>query len=109
MSAIRVARLPEVGQPLRIDKIDKPNPGPKEVLVKVVASSLVPNTPNIINGKGAGGPTTPPLAPLGFGLDASGIIEQVGEHVLNLKVGDRVYINPLLICDTCQDCRRGES
>jgi alcohol dehydrogenase len=42
-----------------------------------------------------------------FGLDASGTIEAVGLHVLNLKAGDRVYVNPHLTCGTCAYCRRG--
>lgn len=31
----------------------------------------------------------------------------MGDRVLNLKVGDRVYVNPHLTCETCHHCRRG--
>ncbi|KZF12591.1 hypothetical protein A2J03_17565 [Rhodococcus sp. EPR-157] len=50
-----------------------------------------------------------PDLPAAFGLDVSGVIEQVGEHVLNLEVGDHVYVDPHLTCDTCHQCRRGRS
>jgi alcohol dehydrogenase len=44
-----------------------------------------------------------------FGLDASGTIEALGSQVLNLKVGDRVYVNPHLTCGTCHQCRGGRN
>lgn len=78
--------------------------GPNDVLVKVAACGLVPNTSNVINGLY----DTYPLQqlPAIFGLDVSGTIEAVGEHVMNLKAGDRCYVNPHLSCGTCALCRR---
>lgn len=42
-------------------------------------------------------PLTGVQAPLTMGHEFSGIIEEVGENVNNIKVGDRVTINPLII------------
>lgn len=103
MPQINVARLTALGQPLKLDKLEKPSPGPKEVLVKVEACSLVPNAHAIVTGKAAEKPVLPCI----FGLDVSGVIEAVGEHVLGLREGDRVYVDPYLACDTCHQCRRG--
>lgn len=106
MSDIKVARLVKPGQPMEVSTIAKPEPGPKDVLVKVESCSIVPNTYNIVSGKALSDwPIA--LAPLVFGLDVSGVIESVGEHVQNLKAGDRVYVNPWITCDTCHSCRRG--
>jgi alcohol dehydrogenase len=108
MSEIKVARVVSTEKPLELGTAKKPVPGPKDVLVKVEACSLVPNTYNLVTGK-APQSATMAMAPMVFGLDVSGVIESLGEHVLNLKVGDRVYVNPWLTCDTCHWCHRGES
>lgn len=104
MTKINVARLVKPGQPLESGTADMPAPGPKDVRVRVAACGLVPNTYNIVNGR------TPFILqdlPAVFGLDVAGTIDAVGEHVLHLKVGDRVYVDPFLTCETCHHCRRG--
>ena len=105
MTRIRVARLVEEGKPLEVGTADKPTLGLNDVLVRVEACSLVPNAAKIIE---AGGPALPNL-PAVFGLDVSGVIEAVGDHVLELEVGDHVYVDPHLTCGTCHQCRRGRS
>jgi len=107
MPSIKVARLVSTDRPLELGTVEKPIPGPKDVLVKVSACNVVPNTFNLVTGKAEGFNLA--MAPLVFGLDVSGEIEAVGEHVQNLKAGDRVYVNPWLTCDTCQACRRNQS
>ena len=42
-----------------------------------------------------------------MGHEATGIIEQVGSDVTNLKVGDRVAINGFTPCGECVACRNG--
>lgn len=103
MSKINVARLVEVGKPLEVGVADKPAPGPKDVLVKVAACGLVPNTANVVKGYT---PFTLPALPAVFGLDVAGTIEAVGEHVIGLEVGQRVYVDPFMTCDNCSYCRR---
>lgn len=110
MTQIKVARFqgPSNETPLKIGTAEKPIPGPKDVLVKVHACNVVPNTANMLtNTDSLPEGFNIAMDPIAFGLDASGTIEAVGEHVLNLKVGDRVYVDPYLTCDTCQACRRG--
>lgn len=106
MPEIKVARVTKIGQPLEIGTVEKPTPGPKDVLVKVEACSIVPNTANLVTKDSPEGFHVA-TAPIVFGLDVSGVIEAVGEFVLELKVGDRVYVNPWLTCDTCPSCRKG--
>ncbi|PQE19760.1 xylitol dehydrogenase protein [Rutstroemia sp. NJR-2017a WRK4] len=94
---INVARIVEFGKPLEVVKADKPVPGLKDVLVKVEACCLVPNSHNLVKTGGREGFALPKL-PCVFGLDASGVVEAVGDHVLGLKPGDRVYVDPFLTC-----------
>ncbi|GAA5862321.1 hypothetical protein JCM8547_007603 [Rhodosporidiobolus lusitaniae] len=101
---MRVARLVQPGQPFEVGTADVPSPGPNDVLVKVAAASLVPNSLNIANGKLPPTFQLPPL-PAIFGLDASGVVEAVGERVFGVQKGDRVYVNPQLTCGTCEKCR----
>lgn len=103
---IKVARLVEIGKPLQIGKADKPVPGPNDVLVKVEACCLVPNSHNLVT-NGGGDDFALPKLPCIFGLDASGVVEAVGDRVFGLKAGDRVYVDPMITCGTCHHCRQG--
>lgn len=47
-------------------------------------------------------------APLIMGHEFSGSIVDVGDGIVNLKVGDRVVVEPILSCGTCYACIRGK-
>ncbi|MBC7631324.1 alcohol dehydrogenase catalytic domain-containing protein [Aeromicrobium sp.] len=47
-----------------------------------------------------------PGAPLGH--EYAGVVSKVGVDVSNVVVGDRVTVNPIAPCGTCQRCRAGE-
>ncbi|AKE01093.1 hypothetical protein XU06_29375 (plasmid) [Rhodococcus erythropolis] len=104
MTKMNVAQLIAPGEPLKIGVIDKPVAGPTDVLVKVEACGIVPNAYNLVTGKSQ---HILPELPAVFGLDAAGTIEAVGEAVIGLEPGQRVYVDPYLTCETCQQCRRG--
>jgi alcohol dehydrogenase len=99
---MRAARLHEPGQPMRIDRIDRPQPRPSDVLVQVKACGVIPNMNAIFSGRYWH--HLPPL-PAIVGLDAAGVVAEVGANVSNVAVGDRVYVNPLLSCGACHYCR----
>lgn len=46
--------------------------------------------------------------PLVLGHEFSGDITAVGEGVTSLKVGQRVTVNPMVLCNDCYFCKRGE-
>lgn len=102
---MRAARLHEPGKGLRVDVIRRPAPRPGDVLVRVKSCGVIPNMNAIFSGQLWN--HLPPL-PASVGLDAAGVIEEVGSDVVDFNVGDRVYVNPWLSCGSCAYCRADE-
>ena len=104
-----VARMHVVGEPLAIEELPVPRPGPLDVLVKVQACGIVPNLGNVLaHAKDLFVHLAMPELPAIFGLDPVGEVAQVGSQVHHLSVGDRVYANPGRSCGSCRRCRRGD-
>ena len=109
MAQMRAARLHAIGEPMTIDTIEIPKPRPTDVLVRVRACGIVPNMANVISNWPNWFPHQPlPKLPAIFGLDAAGVVEEVGEAVIRTRPGDRVYVNPLRSCGSCYACRGGQ-
>ncbi|MCG8504158.1 MAG: NAD(P)H-quinone oxidoreductase [Sphingomonadales bacterium] len=85
MHAIAISRFggPEV---LQVVDLDRPNPGPGEVLIRVRAAGV--NRPDIVQREGRYPP--PPGAPETPGLEVAGSINMVGAGVEGWDVGDEV-------------------
>lgn len=108
-NTMRAARMYDVGAPMVIERVPTPEPGPLDVVVKVHACGIVPNLGNVLKNWTTWFPQNPlPRLPATFGLDPAGAIVAVGSAVRDLKVGDRVYINPGRSCGTCRACRQGD-
>lgn len=58
------------------------------------------------NGLGGSRPVIPPVV---LGHEASGVIVELGEHVHNLNIGDRVSVDPNWSCGYCKFCQEGLS
>jgi D-arabinose 1-dehydrogenase-like Zn-dependent alcohol dehydrogenase len=109
MKQMLAARLHKVGEPMRLERIPIPEPGPTDVRVAVKACNIVPNLANILENWPTWFPRNPlPHLPAIFGLDPAGVVDAVGAHVYGFKPGDRVYVNPGRYCGSCRACRRGE-
>lgn len=111
MPTMIAARLHAYGQPMTLDRIEVPEPRPTDVLVEVKACGVVPNLARVVSN--FFGTLTPdnkmmPPLPAIFGLDPAGVVAKVGEQVLNVRAGDRVYVNPARSCGSCRMCRSGE-
>ncbi|MHA1368333.1 MAG: zinc-dependent alcohol dehydrogenase family protein [Promethearchaeota archaeon] len=89
----------------KINLVDMPIPqaGQGEVLVKVKASGICGTDVHIYEGE-------VPLAklPIVPGHEFSGIIENVGDGVSDIEVGDKVAIEPNLFCGYCHFCRNAK-
>ena len=84
--SIQAIRIHETGGPdvMRLDTIDLAEPGPGQVRVRHTAIGV-----NFIDTYHRSGLYPLPL-PSGIGLEAAGIVEDVGDGVTTLKDGDRV-------------------
>lgn len=89
--------LDSFGDPdvLALRDVEKPEPGPGEVLVRVRATSVNPVDTKVRASGGSYG-LEPPVI---LGYDVSGEIEAVGDGVDDLEVGDEVFYTPALDTD----------
>jgi NADPH:quinone reductase-like Zn-dependent oxidoreductase len=81
-----------------------PKIGETDVLVRVRAAAL--NHLDLFVREGLPGLTLP--MPFWTGCDIAGEVAQVGAAVADVRVGDRVAVNPNLSCGRCEFCRKGE-
>jgi NADPH:quinone reductase len=89
MRAVLISRFggPEV---LEAKEVDRPEPGPGELLVKILYSGVNPVDYKI---RQHGTWTGTPL-PAVLGYDASGVVEKAGAGVKDFKPGDEVFFTP---------------
>lgn len=85
---MRAALLERHGQPFRVATLSRPEPGPGQVLVRIVASGTNPLDLKIH--EGAAAHARHPL-PAILGLDMAGVVEAVGPGVTRFRPGDEVY------------------
>ncbi|MFO1025828.1 MAG: NADP-dependent oxidoreductase [Acetobacteraceae bacterium] len=86
---IMALRVHQFGPPnvLTLESIERPQPGPGEVLVKVAAAGVGPWDGWIRAGKSV----LPQPLPLTLGSDLSGIVVDVGPGVTAFRAGDAVF------------------
>jgi S-(hydroxymethyl)mycothiol dehydrogenase len=89
------------GEPVRMETISVPDPGPGEALVRVQACGVCHT--DLHYREGGINDDFPFL----LGHEAAGIVEEVGEGVLGLSPGDFVVLNWRAVCGECRACRRG--
>ena len=91
-----------LGAPARIEPITVEDPGPGEVLVRVVANGICHSDLWSIQHGNWGSPF-----PMLLGHEGAGIVEMVGEGVTHVGAGDPVLLAWAVPCGTCAACRRG--
>ena len=77
--------------------------GANDVLLRVKTCSICGGDIHLYKGKH-------PLAtlPMAIGHEIAGEVIQAGQAVSKVSVGDRVAVEPVIICGHCHFCRRGE-
>ncbi len=91
----------KVGEPVTLEEIHVPDPGPGEVLVKVQACGVCHT--DLHYREGAINDEFPFL----LGHEAAGVVQEVGDGVANVAPGDFVIIAWRAPCGNCRSCLRG--
>ncbi|MEV8528635.1 MULTISPECIES: S-(hydroxymethyl)mycothiol dehydrogenase [unclassified Streptomyces] len=92
---------PGRNQPVRVETIVVPDPGPGEAVVKIQACGVCHTD---LHYKQGGINDDFPFL---LGHEASGIVESVGEGVTDVAPGDFVILNWRAVCGNCRACLRG--
>lgn len=86
---------------LHLENLDLPGLKPDELRIAVEACGICGTDALIYAGKA---PASPPVI---LGHEYTGKIVEVGPQVWDLKVGDRVVVDPNIHCTHCSFCRNG--
>lgn len=89
---------------LRVEEIAKPIAKDDEVVVKVMACGICGTDVHIFCGDEGCFPTPSGTV---LGHEFSGVVEEVGANVSDIKVGDRVCVDPNQLCNECYYCKNG--
>lgn len=89
---------------MRVEESPMPQVGAEDVLIQVKACGICGTDVHIYEGDKGAAEVTPPTI---LGHEFSGVVTEVGAAVTNVKVGDRVCIDPNCYCGKCDFCRNG--
>ncbi|WP_338894518.1 S-(hydroxymethyl)mycothiol dehydrogenase [Streptomyces sp. TG1A-60] len=98
---VRGVIAPGKNEPVRIETIVVPDPGPGEAVVKVQACGVCHTD---LHYKQGGINDDFPFL---LGHEAAGVVESVGAGVTDVAPGDFVILNWRAVCGACRACRRG--
>ncbi len=93
----------EFGKPLVVEEVDIEPPRKGEVKVRMAATAVCHSDIHVIRGD------IPLPLPFIAGHESAGYIEEVGEGVTSVKLGDPVVASLLASCGKCLYCRTGRS
>ncbi|WP_029004011.1 alcohol dehydrogenase AdhP [Azorhizobium doebereinerae] len=101
---MKAAVVHQLGQPLVIEQVPVPEPGPDQILVRIAATGVCHTDLHAVKGDWPVKPS-PPFIP---GHEGVGTVVGVGRSVKRVKEGDRVGIPWLhTACGYCPHCRTG--
>lgn len=101
-------RAIQIPQPNEFQLVDLPDPqcAPDGVIVRTAFCGLCGTDLEILHGAMPAGHVRYPLVP---GHEWTGVVEEVGSSVKNIKPGDRVSVEGYLPCGKCSACLMGEA
>jgi (R,R)-butanediol dehydrogenase/meso-butanediol dehydrogenase/diacetyl reductase len=101
---MKAAVFKALHQPLVVETLPDPTPGPLDVIVKVGRCGICGSDLHITEDPIFGVPTD-----IVLGHEYSGEVVEVGKEVSTVKVGDRLAVFPLESCGKCGPCRSGQA
>jgi D-arabinose 1-dehydrogenase-like Zn-dependent alcohol dehydrogenase len=99
---MKALRLTKIGEPLELQEIQIPTFGEKDVLIRIKACGICHSDTHYRAGRSSVG-----TLPITLGHEISGVVEEVGRQVTQLKAGDHVCVHYMLICNSCSYCSQG--
>lgn len=101
MKALR--KLGKGAESVRLCEVEKPVPGPADLLVKVMAAGICGTDLHILAEEYSHS------VPVTLGHEYTGVVEQVGRDVTDFAVGDQVIsVSIAYSCGKCHYCRKGD-
>lgn len=87
---------------IEFKEIDKPTPGPNEVLMQTRRIGVCGSDIHVYHGLH---PYT--SFPVVQGHEVGGIVAAVGDNITSVKVGDKITFMPQVTCGECYPCKHG--
>jgi S-(hydroxymethyl)glutathione dehydrogenase/alcohol dehydrogenase len=84
------------------DDVDVRDPDPHQVKVRIHNAGLCHSDVSVLDG------TIPFPTPVVLGHEGAGVVEEIGNAVQKVKVGDHVVLTTLGNCGQCDACDRGQ-
>lgn len=100
---MKAVRYHGPGQPFRLEHVQRREPAPGEVLVRVTAAGMCHTELHFKSGLLNLG-----VAPVTMGHEVVGRIEATGENVPRELLGERVIVYYYVGCGACRHCRIGD-
>ncbi|MFM9441542.1 S-(hydroxymethyl)mycothiol dehydrogenase [Streptomyces acidiscabies] len=98
---VRGVIAPGKDEPVRVETIVVPDPGPGEAVVQIQACGVCHTDLHYKQGG------INDEFPFLLGHEAAGVVESVGEGVADVAPGDFVILNWRAVCGNCRACMRG--
>ncbi|HSO92653.1 MAG TPA: alcohol dehydrogenase catalytic domain-containing protein, partial [Arthrobacter sp.] len=99
LEAIGADRPYQDSLPIRVEELELEGPGQGEILVRIEAAGVCHSDLSVVNGN------RPRPVPMLLGHEAAGIVEELGDGVSDLSLGQRVVMTFLPRCGECAGCR----
>jgi D-arabinose 1-dehydrogenase-like Zn-dependent alcohol dehydrogenase len=99
---MKAVRLIQPKAPLQLQELPIPQPGARDILIRVKAAGICHSDAHYRSGVS----NVEPL-PLTLGHEVSGVVEKVGGDVAQFKSGDRVCVHYMATCGHCHYCDLG--
>jgi 2-desacetyl-2-hydroxyethyl bacteriochlorophyllide A dehydrogenase len=102
MTTYPMAFIPEPGK-IEFREMPLRDPQPDEVLIKIHTAAICGSDLHLFKGK------HPSVAlPSAVGHELAGEVVAIGREVTGFSIGDRVTVEPVIACDTCHYCQKGD-
>jgi 2-desacetyl-2-hydroxyethyl bacteriochlorophyllide A dehydrogenase len=98
---VRAARFYKVGEPLKLEDVQRPEIGDSDILLNVKAAGMCHSDIHVIDGVIAAAP------PVTLGHEIAGEVEEVGTDVKDFKRGEKALVHFLSPCGRCYYCLEG--